>query len=367
MLRTTGLQWGAPPWVLKRWWYQAITERIVLYGAAIWGNTLNVSMRRLLLSMQRLQLLLICKGYRTTSTTALQVLAGIPPLDLQAERESLIARVLRLDGSKTETGTGSAFCVLKGDTVVYKWKRRLGSRNSVFQAELAALKAAINYVKRNRLTQITIYSDSASSLDAIKGYKSRSQYVQELRKILLSLLPSERPCLTWVPAHVGIKGNEEADTLAKEAAKEVSRTELPDKLPRSHLKKITLKQLIDRWQARWDTADTGRRTYMLFPKTTLELNCNSGSQTQFYTGHCPFLTYLHRISLSDTERCQCGEVRDPDHYVFHCTNTTQYHIRKPSQPYWPQWAANMRTNKAANKKLQAVISHCQTKYSLIRR
>ncbi|XP_035226462.1 uncharacterized protein LOC118198796 [Stegodyphus dumicola] len=248
MLRTTGLQWGAPPWVLKRW-YQAITERIVLYGVAIWGNTLNVSMRRLLLSMQRLQLLFICKGYRTTSTTALQVLSGIPPLNLQAERESLIARVLKLgedgvlweqhhfaedfekhkpvtqghpaethlkkcilghyvtpkdnhtaiftDSSKTETGTGSAFCVLKGNTAGYKWKRRLGIRNSVFQAELAALKAAINYVKRKRLIHITIYSDSASSLDAIKGYKSRSQYVQEIRKILLSLLPSERPCLTW--------------------------------------------------------------------------------------------------------------------------------------------------------------------------
>ncbi|XP_035223425.1 uncharacterized protein LOC118196131 [Stegodyphus dumicola] len=200
-------------------------------------------MRRLLLSMQRLQLLLICKGYKTTSTTALQVLAGIPPLDLQAERESLIARVLRLghyvtpkdnhtaiftDGSKPDTGTGSAFCVLKGDTVMYKWKRRLGIRLLVFQTELAALKAAINYVKMSRLTQITIYSGSASNLDAIKGYKSRSQYVQELRKILLSLLPSERPCLTWVPAHVGIKANEEENTLAKEAAKEVSRTELPD-------------------------------------------------------------------------------------------------------------------------------------------
>ncbi|XP_035224989.1 uncharacterized protein LOC118197572 [Stegodyphus dumicola] len=221
------------------------------------------------------------------------------------------------DGSKTETGTGSAFCVLKGNTIVYKWKRRLGSRNSVFQAELAALKAAINYVRGTDLSTLLFIVILPLGLDAIKGYKSRSQYVQELIKILLSLYHQKGHASVGSGGSRGHKGNEEADTLAKEAAKEVSRTELPDKLPRSHLKKITLKQLIDRWQARWDTADTGRRTYMFFPKITLELNCNSGSQTQFYTGHGPFLTYLHRFSLSDTERCQCGEVGDPDHYVFH--------------------------------------------------
>ncbi|XP_035222244.1 uncharacterized protein LOC118195107 [Stegodyphus dumicola] len=191
-------------------------------------------MRRLLLSMQRLQLLPICKGYRITSTTALQVLAGIPPLDLQAERESLIARVLRLgeegvlweqhhfaedfekhkpvtqghsaethlkkgilghyvtpkdnhtaiftDASKTETGTGSAFCVLKDDTVVYKWKRRLGSRNSVFQAELAALKAAINYVKRNRLLKVLFTVILLLALKQSKVTKAEASMSRNLEK-----------------------------------------------------------------------------------------------------------------------------------------------------------------------------------------
>ncbi|KFM72879.1 Hypothetical protein in type-1 retrotransposable element R1DM, partial [Stegodyphus mimosarum] len=92
MTKTMGLNWGTPPKVL-RLWYKTITERILLYGASIWGLNMTKSMCRLLNSIQRHQLLLVTKGYRTTSTASLQILAGIPPLDLQAQRESLLGRL----------------------------------------------------------------------------------------------------------------------------------------------------------------------------------------------------------------------------------------------------------------------------------
>ncbi|XP_035233135.1 uncharacterized protein LOC118204952 [Stegodyphus dumicola] len=246
MLKTARIQWGTPANILRSW-YRTISERIILYGAAIWRKNISSHMSKLMLTIQRMQLLLICRGYRTTSTAAFQVLAGIPPLDLQAERESLLKRVLRLDenatlwnhnyyhtdyekhkpvllghpadidlsdsiqlvyasskknsfslyrdGSKPERGAGSAFCALQGETIIKTWKRRLDIRNTVFQTEVAELKAAIKFAVYSLRFRATIFSDSASSLAAIRGNKSRSSYVQELKKILLHCPPSLRPHL----------------------------------------------------------------------------------------------------------------------------------------------------------------------------
>ncbi|XP_035220149.1 uncharacterized protein LOC118193204 [Stegodyphus dumicola] len=171
---------------------------------------------------------------------------------------------LYTDGSKTERGAGSAFCALQGETIIKTWKRRLDIRNTVFQTEVAALKAAIKFAVYSLRFRATIFSDSASSLAAIRGNKRRSSYVQELKKILLHCSPSLRPHLVWVPAHEGITGNEKADELAKSAANDKSLREYPVKLPTSYLKRSTLENVLCQWQERWDSAPTGRRTLLLF-------------------------------------------------------------------------------------------------------
>ncbi|GBM80702.1 hypothetical protein AVEN_137223-1 [Araneus ventricosus] len=47
------------------------------------------------------------------------------------------------DGSKINAQTGSAFCVIENEAITKTWKAKLSPANTVFQAEILALKAAI--------------------------------------------------------------------------------------------------------------------------------------------------------------------------------------------------------------------------------
>ncbi|GBN20239.1 hypothetical protein AVEN_46233-1 [Araneus ventricosus] len=68
--------------------------------------------------------------------------------------------------------------------------------------------------------------------------------------------------LGWVKAHIGIKGSEIADTLAKEATTDGIPASLP--FPKSFLKKELLQLSLSRWQAEWDSGETGRSVYSYF-------------------------------------------------------------------------------------------------------
>lgn len=71
--------------------YKGLGEALLLYGAAVWAHKISLSTyAEISLRSQRLMLLTVCRGYRTVSRDALQVLAGVLPTDLRArERKDL--------------------------------------------------------------------------------------------------------------------------------------------------------------------------------------------------------------------------------------------------------------------------------------
>ncbi|GBM98329.1 hypothetical protein AVEN_113425-1 [Araneus ventricosus] len=80
----------------------------------------------------------------------------------------------------------------------------------------------------------------------------------------MTLLENARIRLGWVKAHIGIKGNEIADTLAKEATTDGIPASPPS--PKSFLKKQLLQLSLSRWQAEWDSGETGRSVFSIIPK-----------------------------------------------------------------------------------------------------
>ncbi|GBN24762.1 hypothetical protein AVEN_86966-1 [Araneus ventricosus] len=124
-------------------------------------------------------------------------------------------KAIYIDGSKTEEGTGSAYCILENCGIMSSWQGKLVHRNSVFQAEVLAIRMAIE-AATSLHRPIKIWTDSLSSLMAILNPKSHHSMVREIQTLFLS---HKHVHLRWLKTHVGYLGNECADQLAKEAAR----------------------------------------------------------------------------------------------------------------------------------------------------
>ena len=129
------------------------------------------------------------------------LVAGLPP-----------SLHLYTDGSKTDECVGasvwSSECALSF---------RLPAHTSVFSSELFAIDKAIYYALTSRHHSTVIFSDSMSALQAIESGRTDTN---EIQGNIINKLNSCRKsfCLVWVPGHSRIRGNEQADMLARSAA-----------------------------------------------------------------------------------------------------------------------------------------------------
>ena len=95
----------------------------------------------------------------------------------------------------------------------------VGKIASNYTCELVAIRCALE-IYLSKVDQgsngIIIFSDARSALQAIqRGWCQLSHKIIEL---IHKIIATQSSCtLQWIPAHVGIPGNEKADELAKEA------------------------------------------------------------------------------------------------------------------------------------------------------
>ena len=86
---------------------------------------------------------------------------------------------------------------------------------SIFWAELYALFLAIDVIHQSKLKKFVIFSDSLSSLQAIDGFNIDNDLVQKfIKEYSVQTKQGKTIALCWIPSHVGIPGNEKADSAA---------------------------------------------------------------------------------------------------------------------------------------------------------
>ncbi|GBM71254.1 hypothetical protein AVEN_130477-1 [Araneus ventricosus] len=61
------------------------------------------------------------------------------------------------DGSKTDKGTPSTFCVFCHGFIHHKWWAKLYDNNSVIQAEMGALREVLRWLSQKSLAKCTIH------------------------------------------------------------------------------------------------------------------------------------------------------------------------------------------------------------------
>ena len=133
------------------------------------------------------------------------------------------AKLIFTDGSVNEDGrSGSGIYIMEANKEATYIRVRISDNSSSTQAELIAIRKALSWAVDNKIPEqeIIIYTDSQTSLRNIQNYKPWSniritQDIQDLIELLHGI--GKTVTLNWIPSHIGIPGNEIADSIAKEA------------------------------------------------------------------------------------------------------------------------------------------------------
>lgn len=347
--------------------YVAVIEPIMTYGAGAWVTASQLQMnRKQLETVQRGFAQKICKAYRTTSLTSVQILSGTLPLDLRIQEaatlyeakkgynsdflppgrklegrvkflnfphpsgttapeyellenmdpetqkiHNILGPQIYTDGSKIEGKVGAALTWWEEGKEVGNETFSLDPTCTVFQSELYALHRAVLRAKESGREVVNILSDSRSSLELLSNPATLHPLAKEIKEGISKIRAEGRQVrLFWLRAHVGTEGNERADELAKTAAD--SGKPIPDyaEVPLSFVRRKIREESVKRWQDRYDSSTTGSVTRSFFPDVDKAYRIVRGTkltplQIQILTGHGGFGEYLHRFKLKSDPGCEC--------------------------------------------------------------
>ena len=151
------------------------------------------------------------------------------------------------DGSKDGDKTAAAFICQ-----TFEFSKRLPDKASIFTAELEAIVSALRYIKiTGKNNKFVVLGDSKSVLQALLS-KWDHHTVQIIMRFLVFLHTVHKTVIfCWLPSHMGISGNERADSAAKAALqKDVSNCLISYTDAYHYISQYVR----DLWQSEWDTS-----------------------------------------------------------------------------------------------------------------
>ena len=152
---------------------------------------------------------------------------------------------------------------------------------------------------------IAVFADSLSTLQALNS-ADPDQMIQGLHSSITKLTAHFSVSLQWVPAHVGLTGNETTDRLAK-IGSQAPQTQNP----------VICREEKALLRSRYN-GDRAQQTTIF----------------RLRTGHCGLSAHLERMDISDTSLSECTQAdQTPAHVLQSCPI---YAERR--QLTWPQGA-----------------------------
>ncbi|GFU13642.1 RNase H domain-containing protein [Trichonephila clavipes] len=212
------------------------------------------------------------------------------------------------DGSKRADYVG---CGVVIEEVTHGY--RLDPSCSVFTAEAVAIYRALQSIDCNMPRKYCIYTDSMSVLEALENYNDWCHPVVCNVLDITSRLYSKGFDIVfcWLPSHVGIIGNEQADGAARSVT-----THLPLAVPLSDIKRVILHHTFKIWQeSRSQQLDNklhslkpviGAWPVMPMRRTDVKL-------TRLRIGHTRF-THRHLFGENAPEYPSCKVIHSASHF-----------------------------------------------------
>ena len=167
-------------------------------------------------------------------------------------------KIIYTDGSKSPVYTGSAFY-----THLESKNYKLGNFSSVYTAELHAIFEALSYIKVESINDWVIATDSKSVIQSLQRFNHSHPLVNQIHDTLVDLNRHNKiVTFLWIPSHIGIEGNERADTLAKT----LSPISCPYIFCKEDIKPIITNTILSIVQLDWDIREGNNKLYEIKPK-----------------------------------------------------------------------------------------------------
>jgi ribonuclease HI len=253
--------------------------------------------------------------------------------------------IIYSDSSKQDSYAGAAAYISYSieNQQLYYW--HLNKTAEVFDIELFAIFKSLQQAKSlintsDTVKNIWIFSDSQAVVQRIcKNSKNSGQEISyKLQKEAEFLLTKNIQLhICWVPGHVGIYGNEQADKAAKIAASAGSSQynsyiidcSKETDISLTYLKKSVKKALLQSWYNYYNSAKKGAKYQNLaiqpaWKPLNLKLKTSRiiwSSYIQLKLGHGYFKSYLKRLPDYNSDRCDCdnNSIQSPAHLLLSCS------------------------------------------------
>jgi ribonuclease HI len=239
------------------------------------------------------------------------------------------------DGSVHNKCAGAGLVVyIKGKEFLAQ-SINLGPQISAFQAEIYAIKRAAELITMNWPHKRTckLYTDSQAAMLALDKANVSSSLILNCMGALNSASETSSLTVRWVKAHAGHLGNERADALAKEGARNIALRardcpSIPDSIVKTRLKARFEEMWKDIWEARVDC----RQTKQWFPEPNKKVSFqlirldrrDFSTAVQLITGHNFMMRHQWKLGETSSPTCRLCEGGDDDdeestfHVVAEC-------------------------------------------------
>jgi len=195
---------------------------------------------------------------------------------------------------------------------------------SNYKAEADALHSAANLLidnKQDLRPNVVIFSDALSVLQALQNPR-----IKELNHLVTALNALQestgQTVIQWIPSHCNIRGNEEADQLAKEGG------QLPQKeqnITFTEAKTILKEKQRKKWQRDHPNHNKNDPYYLLTREEQVII-------VRLRTGHCRLNQHMFtKFRIGDSSLCPCGTANmTVEHLLQECP--IHHHTRLKTWP-----------------------------------
>lgn len=204
-------------------------------------------------------------------------------------------------------------------------------------AELCAMRSALGEALSfaGRYKRLYIFCDCLIAVEWTNSHLQPSsdyQTVTDIRSMLQDLKQHMNVSILWVPAHVGVPGNEEANTAAQRGAEQVDlnkRYHAQPPVPYGVARAVIRRGVRESWQEQWIKHSMHRfehdHLFRIKPgvsKSRIFFEGNRAEQTilaRLRLGHCGLAASTCRWSALCSRICDCEtEEETVAHYLLRC-------------------------------------------------